>query len=944
MILALMAMCMGTQVMAQTPMLVSEIDWTPQDAYYSSVWYSGNCTVSVNNGEGLIINSTPPEGAEQHQPQVPIIAGIPKLYKNGQYQLKFTVDAPAAGEIGLDLCSWDGTGATRKETINVKKGLYEYTVDFPDFPDDCTSAMLFYQCGYIPGTHVIKKVELWEITPIPEGSEPYAVYTASDHTFTFYYDNNKGEGAYSLNAGYSSPAWHGTSICSQIQKVKFTDNFKYARPTSTYQWFSDFENLKTIEDIQYLNTSALTNMCAMFELCKSLENLDLSSFDTDNVTDMSHLFSVCSSLKDLNVSSFNTERVTNMHQMFNGCYSLTSLIWGKKFITSSLVDASLMFSNCQSLPSIDLKRFDTHNVTNMYNMFANCSSLTILNLTNFDTSNVTNMEDMFSHCYNLKRIFVGNGWNTGNVTRSNDMFLYCNSLEGEQETLYDEEYIGVQRAHIDGGTNNPGYLSAYPTAYAVFNGSTLTFYNDGRKGDKAGTAYLLNVEGFPDWNGSHPEITKVVFDESFATSRPIKTNNWFEGFSGLLEIEGIENLNTSKVMDMTAMFSVCSKLKSLDLSSFDTRNVTSMSCMFLNCRKLTSLNLSGFNTAKVTAMKMMFSGCIELTVLDLTSFDTSNVTDMGYMFSSSPYLETICVGNGWNTASVTESQSLFGGCNKLVGENGTTYSNANTNNVDFAHIDVEGNPGYLSSLKLYNLWIADEQVTIINKNNIGGGCFSYNPKENILTINDSFTSDNDARPTLRNDIPDLTIYVPSDVTIESTARNTMFLKASTTITGPGTLQVVSTKSEGIWVNDGSTLTITDANLEVNGVWGICGAYSDHNTQEKLLVNHSNVSITSRSTDTGAIIDMRGGIELNNCEITIPAVYTFEDGAVKEGSVLAQNVVITATKPSITTDIDNGLLSKGPGQRDGWYTIDGRKLNGKPTKKGVYINNGKAVVR
>ena len=29
--------------------------------------------------------------------------------------------------------------------------------------------------------------------------------------------------------------------------------------------------------------------------------------------------------------------------------------------------------------------------------------------------------------------------------------------------------------------------------------------------------------------------------------------------------------------------------------------------------------------------------------------------------------------------------------------------------------------------------------------------------------------------------------------------------------------------------------------------------------------------------------------------------------------------------------------------EGWYTIDGRKINGKPTKKGIYIRNGKAIV-
>ena len=31
------------------------------------------------------------------------------------------------------------------------------------------------------------------------------------------------------------------------------------------------------------------------------------------------------------------------------------------------------------------------------------------------------------------------------------------------------------------------------------------------------------------------------------------------------------------------------------------------------------------------------------------------------------------------------------------------------------------------------------------------------------------------------------------------------------------------------------------------------------------------------------------------------------------------------------------------QSEGWYTLDGRKLSGVPTQKGIYINNGKKVV-
>ena len=37
-----------------------------------------------------------------------------------------------------------------------------------------------------------------------------------------------------------------------------------------------------------------------------------------------------------------------------------------------------------------------------------------------------------------------------------------------------------------------------------------------------------------------------------------------------------------------------------------------------------------------------------------------------------------------------------------------------------------------------------------------------------------------------------------------------------------------------------------------------------------------------------------------------------------------------------------LSPKGEGS-DGWFMIDGRKLDGKPTQKGIYINNGKKVV-
>ena len=44
----------------------------------------------------------------------------------------------------------------------------------------------------------------------------------------------------------------------------------------------------------------------------------------------------------------------------------------------------------------------------------------------------------------------------------------------------------------------------------------------------------------------------------------------------------------------------------------------------------------------------------------------------------------------------------------------------------------------------------------------------------------------------------------------------------------------------------------------------------------------------------------------------------------------------------TTAIDASLNDNGQRTNDSWYTIDGVKLNGEPTKKGIYIYNGKKV--
>ena len=247
-----------------------------------------------------------------------------------------------------------------------------------------------------------------------------------------------------------------------------------------------------------------------------------------------------------------------------------------------------------------------------------------------------------------------------------------------------------------------------PEPYAVLsnNNTVLTFYYDGNKVSQNG--YGIGPFELTDtrWGGNSSTITKVVFDSSFKNCTSItSTAFWFLDCYYLTTIEGIDNLKTSNVVDMTAMFTNCQSLTSLTLWNFDTSNVTHMNSMFQDCSSLVSLNLEGFNTEKVTDMNCMFRGCKKLpsllltdfntknvtnmwcmffdcnalTTLDIYYFDTSNVTDMNSMFQDCSSLSYIDL-RGFNTEKVTDMGQMFDGCSKLTKLDMSKFNTQNVTN------------------------------------------------------------------------------------------------------------------------------------------------------------------------------------------------------------------------------------------------------------------------
>ena len=87
--------------------------------------------------------------------------------------------------------------------------------------------------------------------------------------------------------------------------------------------------------------------------------------------------------------------------------------------------------------------------------------------------------------------------------------------------------------------------------------------------------------------------------------------------------------------------------------------------------------------------------------------------------------------------------------------------------------------------------------------------------------------------------------------------------------------------------------------------------------------------------------MTGNVTNNGAGLGAPRAY-FKLG---DGTALARQVTafnIDFGDGETTSLIENGKL-KIENEAGAWYSLDGRKLNGKPNTKGVYINNGKKVV-
>ena len=201
----------------------------------------------------------------------------------------------------------------------------------------------------------------------------------------------------------------------------------------------------------------------------------------------------------------------------------------------------------------------------------------------------------------------------------------------------------------------------------------------------------------------------------------------------------------------------------------------------------------------------------------------------------------------------------------------------------------------------YELYVASTQVTSRNREDVlGDGKFSFDGI-NTLSINGDYSLNTPVRMVENTGIDGLIIDVVGnssfnqDVNVNS---NVFEFAANTTITGNGKL-TINANSIGISVSDNATLTISDADIVVSGLYPATGNIGGN---ESLTIFASNVEISAKGS--AAVDDFNGGISLIDCVIASPVGGKVVDATIEDGNGnYARNVVI---KPQLMLydDIDN----------------------------------------
>ncbi|CAB1720890.1 bacterial Ig-like domain-containing protein [Lactiplantibacillus plantarum] len=204
-------------------------------------------------------------------------------------------------------------------------------------------------------------------------------------------------------------------------------------------------------------------------------------------------------------------------------------------------------------------------------------------------------------------------------------------------------------------------------------------------GDWTGVGDVSDVPG--DFGS---ELTKVVIDGPINAGTD--TSYMFRYNPNLASIDGLENLDTSKVTDFSMMFMGTKIADFSGLAHWNVSSGTSFDSMFASDSRVQSYDLSQWqlNTVQPVSLKRMFSFNTALISIVLSTWNVRMVTDIDGLFNGDKSLTTADL-HGWNLLNVTALSSMFLNDTNLTDLDITGWQTGST--LTSTKFMFEGTPG-----------------------------------------------------------------------------------------------------------------------------------------------------------------------------------------------------------------------------------------------------------
>ena len=437
-----------------------------------------------------------------------------------------------------------------------------------------------------------------------------------------------------------------------------------------------------------------------------------------------------------------------------------------------------------------------------------------------------------------------------------------------------------------------------------------------------------------------------------------------EVFMGCTSITGVFNRFTTGTIGKS-YFKECTSLKNLNNLSGITVIKESA---FEGCTAITQVSLLTTSTRAITIEPYAFKGCTGLTSVILCQQYRKITTLPEGIFEGCTKLASITDGKDYDSDAGTYSGTTLSGitsigANAFKGCSALTRFGINTNAATFRNDLAEiGDSAFAgcSSLGTFYLYKMDAAPTLGEDAFTGinsGATFYLNPNKSYTAVGKyakdgnwkvffdgtkasynlrAYVNKTKQYGTVSCDVPLTFAYAttPKLYKVVAADDSYSYLKDVSSRKLPantGAVIEVGTQTSG----DNAGQLYTSLNVRVL----FDGSASEADFEDNQLVANvtENTSFVGNEGNTWNLIMNDGKfVKAENGTLAAGLAYlpvTFEGGEAKELS-------LTTDEPTGIRTIDNGEPTVDNGV---WYTIDGTRLQGEPTMKGIYVRGGKKVV-